>query len=57
MIRQDNAKPYFHDSDLDFVNVSQPDKFHIILEDQSANSPDLNINDLIFLEIFKIFQY
>ncbi|KAK1359207.1 hypothetical protein POM88_043681 [Heracleum sosnowskyi] len=49
-IQQDNVRPHISDNDEDFIKVAQDGEFYITLANQPPNSPDLNINDLGFLE-------
>ncbi|XP_074378409.1 uncharacterized protein LOC141719949 [Apium graveolens] len=57
VIQQDNARPHICNTDLDFIEVAKSDGFNITLANQSANSPDLNINDLGFFRIIQGLQH
>ncbi|XP_074270954.1 uncharacterized protein LOC141594865 [Silene latifolia] len=55
-IQQDNAKPHISGKDKEFKEAATSDGFNIILEQQPANSPDLNILDLGFFRSIQSLQ-
>ncbi|XP_074304549.1 uncharacterized protein LOC141639289 [Silene latifolia] len=55
-IQQDNARPHISDLDPDFRAAASLDGFNIHLIFQPPNSPDLNINDLVFFRSLQTLQ-
>ncbi|OMO77902.1 hypothetical protein COLO4_24961 [Corchorus olitorius] len=47
-IQQDNARPHVKFDDADFKKATKENGFNVILTNQPANSPDLNVLDLGF---------
>ncbi|VFQ77212.1 unnamed protein product [Cuscuta campestris] len=47
-IQQDNARPHIQGLDSDFMAAANTNGFHITLNNQPPNSPDLNVLDLGF---------
>ncbi|VFR00938.1 unnamed protein product [Cuscuta campestris] len=47
-IQQDNARPHIQGVDCDFMAAANRNGFHITLNNQPPNSPDLNVLDLGF---------
>ncbi|VFQ71258.1 unnamed protein product [Cuscuta campestris] len=47
-IQQDNARPHIQGLDSDFMAAGNTNGFHITLNNQPPNSPDLNVLDLGF---------
>ncbi|KAK9714491.1 hypothetical protein RND81_06G098500 [Saponaria officinalis] len=57
IIQQDNAKPHKSNNDPDFQEVANSDGFHISIQCQPSNSPDLNVNDLDFFIVIQTLQH
>ncbi|XP_074356479.1 uncharacterized protein LOC141696200 [Apium graveolens] len=57
IIQQDNVRPHINDDDIEFMDAAKSDGFNIILTNQPANSPDLNINDIGFFRIIQGLQH
>ena len=55
-IQQDNAPSHLKVDDPIFCEAAKQDGFDIRLICQPPNSPDFNILDLGFLELFKLFN-
>ncbi|XP_074292443.1 uncharacterized protein LOC141619316 [Silene latifolia] len=55
-IQQDNAKPHIKCTDHDFLNAATTDGFNISLNQQTPNSPDLNVLDLGFFRSIQSLQ-
>jgi hypothetical protein len=55
-IQQDNAPSHLKVDDHQFCEVAKQDGFDIRLICQPPNSPDFNILDLGFFELFKLFN-
>jgi len=51
-IQQDNARTHIQPVDEEFCRVATQNGFDIRLTSQPPNSPDLNVLDLVFLELF-----
>ena len=47
-IQQDNARPHIYPDDADFVAAAQNQGVDLQVVNQEPNSPDHNINDLVF---------
>ncbi|KAK9668658.1 hypothetical protein RND81_13G075800 [Saponaria officinalis] len=57
VVQQDNAKPHISNNDPEFVQAATSDGFNIQLQQQPANSPDLNVLDLGFFRSIQSLQY
>ena len=55
-IQQDNAPSHLKVDDPQFCEIAKQDRFDIRLICQPSNSPDFNILDLGFSELFKLFN-
>ncbi|XP_047261290.1 uncharacterized protein LOC124894808 [Capsicum annuum] len=56
-LQQDNARPHIGNNDLEFIEASRQDGFHIRLCFQPSNSPDLNVLDLVLFRAIQSLQY
>lgn len=54
--QQDNARPHVKASDPDFIQAATSDGFNIMIQNQPANSPDLNVLDLGFFNSIQSLQ-
>jgi hypothetical protein len=55
-VQQDNARPHIVPDDPDFLEAAANQGITLILNNQAANSPDQNVNDLGFFNAIQCLQ-